>query len=108
MTGKVRDAHSLSGGETFMASLAMALGMSDIVQNKSGKTNIDTMFIDEGFGSLSDDVRDKAVRILLELAGSSRTVGVISHVSELKEQIPSKIFVRKENDGSHITWSQDR
>lgn len=108
VTGKVRDAHSLSGGETFMASLAMALGMSDIVQNKSGKTNIDTMFIDEGFGSLSDDVRDKAVRILLELAGSSRTVGVISHVSELKEQIPSKIFVRKENDGSHITWSQDR
>lgn len=91
-----------------MASLAMALGMSDIVQNKSGKTNIDTMFIDEGFGSLSDDVRDKAVRILLELAGSSRTVGVISHVSELKEQIPSKILVRKENDGSHITWSQDR
>mgnify|MGYP000295589868 CR=1 FL=1 len=117
VTGKVRDAHSLSGGETFMASLAMALGMSDIVQNKSGKTNIDTMFIDEGFGSLdeaglsqalSDDVRDKAVRILLELAGSSRTVGVISHVSELKEQIPSKILVRKENDGSHITWSQDR
>ncbi len=108
VTGKVRDAHSLSGGETFMASLAMALGMSDIVQNKSGKTNIDTMFIDEGFGSLSDDVREKAVRILLELAGSSRTVGVISHVSELKDQIPSKIFVRKENDGSHITWSQDR
>ena len=53
-------------------------------------------------------MRDKAVRILLELAGSSRTVGVISHVSELKEQIPSKILVRKENDGSHITWSQDR
>ena len=86
----------------------IVLGMSDIVQNKSGKTNIDTMFIDEGFGSLSDDVRDKAVRILLELAGSSRTVGVISHVSELKEQIPSKILVRKGNDGSHITWSQDR
>ena len=108
VTGKVRDAHSLSGGETFMASLAMALGMSDIVQNNSGKTQIDTMFIDEGFGSLSDDVRDKAVKILLELAGSSRLVGVISHVSELKEQIPSKIIVRKDNDGSHITWVQDR
>ena len=108
VTGKIRDAHSLSGGETFMASLAMALGMSDIVQNNSGKTQIDTMFIDEGFGSLSDDVRDKAVKILLDLAGSSRLVGVISHVSELKEQIPSKIIVRKENDGSHITWVQDR
>ena len=108
VTGKVRDAHSLSGGETFMASLAMALGMSDIVQNNSGKTQIDTMFIDEGFGSLSDDVRDKAVKILLDLAGSSRLVGVISHVSELKEQIPSKIIVRKDNDGSHITWVQDR
>ena len=108
VTGKVRDAHSLSGGETFMASLAMALGMSDIVQNNSGKTQIDTMFIDEGFGSLSDEVRDKAVKILLDLAGSSRLVGVISHVSELKEQIPSKIIVRKENDGSHITWVEDR
>ena len=108
VTGKVRDAHSLSGGEAFMASLAMALGMSDIVQNNSGKTQIDTMFIDEGFGSLSDDVRDKAVKILLDLAGSSRLVGVISHVSELKEQIPSKIIVRKDNDGSHITWVQDR
>lgn len=91
-----------------MASLAMALGMSDIVQNNSGKTQIDTMFIDEGFGSLSDDVRDKAVKILLDIAGSSRLVGVISHVSELKEQIPSKIIVRKDNDGSHITWVQDR
>ena len=91
-----------------MASLAMALGMSDIVQNNSGKTQIDTMFIDEGFGSLSDDVRDKAVKILLDLAGSSRLVGVISHVSELKEQIPSKIIVRKDNDGSHSTWVQDR
>ena len=69
---------------------------------------MDTMFIDEGFGSLSDDVRDKAVKILLDLAGSSRLVGVISHVSELKEQIPSKIIVRKDNDGSHITWVQDR
>ena len=80
--------------------------MSDIVQNNSGKTQIDTMFIDEGFGSLSDDVRDKAVKILLDLAGSSRLVGVMSHVSELKEQIPSKIIVRKDNDGkSHYMGS---
>ena len=92
----------------FNTSLSLALGLSDVIQSYSGGIVVDTMFIDEGFGSLSDDVRDKAVRILLELAGSSRTVGVISHVSELKEQIPSKILVRKENDGSHITWSQDR
>ena len=65
VTGKVRDARTLSGGETFMASLSMALGMADIVQNTVGKTKLDTMFIDEGFGSLSDDVRDKKCEALL-------------------------------------------
>ncbi len=104
LTGKSRDAHTLSGGETFMASLAMALGMADIVQNTVGKTRLDTMFIDEGFGSLSDDARDKAVNVLLELAGSNRLVGVISHVSELKEQIPQKLTVTKGNRGSSVKW----
>ncbi|MCI9078255.1 MAG: AAA family ATPase [Lachnospiraceae bacterium] len=104
LTGKSRDAHTLSGGETFMASLAMALGMADIVQNTVGKTRLDTMFIDEGFGSLSDDARDKAVDVLLELAGSNRLVGVISHVSELKEQIPHKLTVVKGNRGSSVRW----
>ncbi len=104
LTGKSRDAHTLSGGETFMASLAMALGMADIVQNTVGKTRLDTMFIDEGFGSLSDDARDKAVDVLLELAGSNRLVGVISHVSELKEQIPHKLTVTKGNKGSSVKW----
>lgn len=87
-----------------MASLAMALGMADIVQNTVGKTRLDTMFIDEGFGSLSDDARDKAVNVLLELAGSNRLVGVISHVSELKEQIPQKLTVTKGNRGSSVKW----
>lgn len=104
LTGKSRDAHTLSGGETFMASLAMALGMADIVQNTVGKARLDTMFIDEGFGSLSDDARDNAVNVLLELAGSSRLVGVISHVSELKEQIPHKLTVTKGNRGSSVKW----
>lgn len=104
LTGKVRDAHTLSGGETFMASLSMALGMADIVQNTIGKTKLDTMFIDEGFGSLSDDVRNKAVNVLLELAGNNRLVGVISHVSELKEQIPDKLVVTKGNNGSSVKW----
>lgn len=107
LTGKSRDAHTLSGGETFMASLSMALGMADIVQNTVGKTKLDTMFIDEGFGSLSDDVRNKAVSVLLELAGSNRLVGVISHVSELKEQIPDKLVVTKGNNGSSVKWERD-
>ena len=107
VTGKVRDARTLSGGETFMASLSMALGMADIVQNTVGKTKLDTMFIDEGFGSLSDDVRDKAVRVLVGLAGDERLVGVISHVSELKEQIPQRLMVTKGSHGSHVKWSED-
>lgn len=104
LTGKSRDAHTLSGGETFMASLSMALGMADIVQNKIGKTRLGTMFIDEGFGSLSDDARDKAVDVLLGLAGSNRLVGVISHVAGLKGQIPHKLIVTKGNNGSSVKW----
>ncbi len=107
VTGKSRDAHTLSGGETFLASLSMALGMADVVQNTVGKTHLDTMFIDEGFGSLSEEVRDMAVKVLLELAGEQRLVGVISHVSELKEQIPDKLLVTKGNNGSRAVWVQD-
>jgi len=107
VTGKSRDAHTLSGGETFLASLAMALGMADVVQNTVGKTHLETMFIDEGFGSLSEDVRSMAVKVLLELAGTNRLVGVISHVSELKEQIPDQLLIQKGNDGSHVEWRQN-
>ena len=106
VNGKTRDAHTLSGGETFLASLAMALGMADVVQNTVGKTRLDTMFIDEGFGSLSEEVRDTAVRVLLELAGDNRLVGVISHVSELKEQIPKQLLVsRNGQQGSRAVWN---
>ena len=87
-----------------MAALSMALGMADVVQNTIGKTHLDTMFIDEGFGSLSDEVRNTAVRVLLELAGDNRLVGVISHVSELKEQIPYQLRVTKGNQGSKVSW----
>ena len=90
-----------------MASLAMALGMADIVRNTAGKTEIDTMFIDEGFGSLSDEVRERAVRVLVELAGTDRLVGVISHVSELKEQVREKLLINKDDRGSHAVWSED-
>lgn len=107
ITGKSRDARTLSGGETFLASLSMALGMADVVQHTVGRTHLDTMFIDEGFGSLSEEVRSTAVRVLLELAGDWRLVGVISHVSELKEQIPNKLVVSKESHGSRVKWVQE-
>jgi len=107
LTGKSRDAHTLSGGETFLASLSMALGMADVVQNTVGKTHLDTMFIDEGFGSLSEEVRNTAVKVLLELAGDWRLVGVISHVTELKEQIPDKLVVTKGSHGSEVRWQRD-
>lgn len=107
MNGKRRDAHTLSGGETFMASLAMALGLSDVVQSRVGATRLETMFIDEGFGSLSEDVRNMAVKVLLELADSNRLVGVVSHVTELKEQIPDKLLITKDSKGSHARWELD-
>lgn len=107
LSGRVRDVHTLSGGEMFMASLALALGMSDIVRQTVGKTRLDTMFIDEGFGSLSEDVRNTAVTVLLELAKKNRLVGVISHVSELREQIPNRLIVEKNHTGSRVHWEKD-
>ena len=107
VTGKVRDAHTLSGGETFLASLSLALGMADVVQNTVGKIQMETMFIDEGFGSLSEDVRNTAVRVLEELAGNNRLIGIISHVTELKEQIPDKLLVEKGKQGSHVRWVRE-
>lgn len=102
LTDSVRDVRTLSGGESFMASLSMALGLSDIVQNAAGGIHLDTMFVDEGFGSLDDMAREQAVKVLLELAGNDRLVGIISHVNELKEQIDSKIIVTRTEKGSKI------
>lgn len=101
---QVRDVKTLSGGESFMAALAMALGMSDIIQNTAGRIHIDTMFIDEGFGSLSDDTRMQAIRILNDLSGGKRLVGIISHVTELKAQIGTKLIVTKGEKGSRARW----
>lgn len=99
-----RDVKTLSGGESFMAALAMALGMSDIIQNTAGSIHIDTMFIDEGFGSLSDEARMQAIKILYDLSEGKRLVGIISHVSELKAQIGTKLIVTKTNKGSQVKW----
>ncbi len=102
---KTRDVKTLSGGESFMAALSMALGMADVIQNTAGKVRLDTMFVDEGFGSLDDESRAEAIRILHELAGSKRLVGIISHVTELKEQIERKLIVKKDEKGSKINWN---
>ena len=101
----VRDVKSLSGGESFMASLSMALGLSDIVQNTAGAIHLDTMFVDEGFGSLDDEARGQAIRILAELADEERLVGIISHVNELKEQIERKLVVTRSEKGSAAKWA---
>lgn len=103
-TDKTRDVKTLSGGESFMAALAMALGMADVIQNTAGKIQLDTMFIDEGFGSLDEESRTRAVRILQELAGEKRLIGIISHVSELKEQMDRKLIVQKTKKGSLVRW----
>ena len=107
-TDTVRDVKTLSGGESFMASLAMALGLSDIVQYTAGAIHLDTMFVDEGFGSLDDTARDQAIRVLTDLADQNRLVGIISHVNELKEQIDRKLLVTKTENGSIVRWSDER
>ncbi len=105
VTDKIRDVKTLSGGESFLAALSMALGMADVIQNTAGKVHLDTMFIDEGFGSLDDEARDRAIGILNELAGDTRLVGIISHVAELKEQIDRKLVIKKGDKGSHARWA---
>lgn len=102
LTDAVRDVKTLSGGESFMASLSMALGLADVVQNAAGGIRLETMFVDEGFGSLDDMAREQAIRVLNELAGNERLVGIISHVNELKEQIETKIIVSRSEKGSYI------
>lgn len=104
---RTRDVKTLSGGESFMAALAMALGMSDVIQNTAGRVKLETMFVDEGFGSLDDEARGEAIKILQELAGNKRLVGIISHVTELKEQIDCKLIVTKDEQGSTVAWSME-
>ena len=101
-TGRARPANGLSGGESFMASLSLALGLSDVVQQSAGGIRIDAMFVDEGFGSLDPEVLELAIRTLSEMAGTNRVIGIISHVSELRERIDKQIRVEKTSAGSRI------
>ena len=101
-TGTERGVASLSGGEKFKASLALALGLSDIISNNKGGINIESLFIDEGFGSLDSESLNQALNILYDLSGNHKLIGVISHVSELKTRIDNKILVKKTNAGSGI------
>ena len=102
-TGKDRDVKSLSGGEKFMTSLALALGFSDVIQQDAGGIQLDSMFIDEGFGTLDSETLEQALRLLDQLSTNSNTlVGIISHVEELKNRIPQQIVVSKDLNGSSL------
>jgi len=98
-TGQTRDVKTLSGGEKFNASLCLALGMADVIQSFQGNVSIDTMFIDEGFGSLDEESLNKSIETLIDLQRSGRMIGVISHVQELKAAIPAILEVRKSKEG---------
>ncbi|MBR0367616.1 MAG: SMC family ATPase [Clostridia bacterium] len=102
-TGQWRDVSTLSGGESFLASLALALGLSDVVQAQSGAIRMEAMFIDEGFGTLDDNALRNALRVLADLADGKRLIGIISHVRELEERIEKQLVVIKTPRGSKIT-----
>lgn len=104
VTGQERDIKTLSGGESFMAALSLALGLSDQIQLSSSAINLDIMFIDEGFGSLDDHSRGQAIKVLKRLSNGDKLIGIISHVTELKQAIDNQLIVRKDNNGSHVEW----
>ncbi len=99
-SGLTRSTKTLSGGETFLASLALALGLADVVTAESGGTRLETLFIDEGFGSLDAEALDQVMSTLDELRAGGRVIGVVSHVEEMRSRIPSRLHVRKRRDGS--------
>ncbi len=103
-TGRTRPASTLSGGETFLASLSLALGLADVVQEYAGGIHLDAMFIDEGFGSLDSESLDLAMKTLQELKGRNRLVGLISHVGGLEERIPARLRVKKTQSGSTASF----
>ena len=106
-TGKSRVASTLSGGETFLASLSLALGLADVVQEYAGGVHLDSMFIDEGFGSLDQETLDLAMKTLIAMQGQNRMIGIISHVSELEERITTRLRIEKTQRGSIAAFEID-
>lgn len=105
VSGKERPADSLSGGESFMASLSLALGLADVVQADLGSIRLDSVLVDEGFGTLDAEALDFALRTLVDLQAGGRMVGIISHVAELKSQIHDRLEILKTSDGSQPVWN---
>ena len=103
-TGKSRPVETLSGGESFQAALSLALGLADVVQSYSGGIRMDTMFVDEGFGSLDSESLDLAMNTLIDLQKSGRMVGVISHVAEMKSCIDVQLVVKSGPEGSSTSF----
>ena len=99
-TGVDRSVQSLSGGEMFLASLSLAMGLADTVQAHAGGVRLDSLFIDEGFGTLDDETLEQVMRTLADLRATGRLVGIISHVADLKERLPTRLSVRKTPRGS--------
>lgn len=106
-TGTSRDASSLSGGETFMASLALALALADVVREEAGGAQIDCLFVDEGFGSLDDSTLDEVMDVLDQLRDGGRLVGLVSHVAELRQRIPTQVRILKSANGSRVELSTE-
>ena len=106
-TGHARPVQSLSGGETFLASLALALGLAEVVTARAGGIRLDTLFIDEGFGSLDADTLDIAMRTLDELRQGGRVIGVISHVEAMKDQLPAQLLVETTDQGPSVIPQDD-
>ena len=104
VTGKEREVRTLSGGESFMAALSLALGMADQIRENTAAIHLDILFIDEGFGSLDERARSQAVHVLQRLADGDKLIAIISHVSELKQEIEDQLIVRKDETGSSVQW----
>ncbi len=106
-TGMMRDIQSLSGGESFKAALSLALGLSAMIQSYAGGIELNTLFIDEGFGTLDSESIDQALSVLLDLKNDNKVIGIISHVDELKERIHTQIVVEKGKMGSTLHIEKD-
>jgi exonuclease SbcC len=102
-SGESRDPATLSGGETFVVSLALALGLADVITHEAGGAELDTLFVDEGFGSLDADTLDDVLDVLDGLRDGGRVVGVVSHVAEMRDRIPTQLVVTKSRAGSTLT-----